>query len=103
VLPVFAPAGEVLPAASRRARPLLYRQKAPKPVTPRPSHLIDRTLNTGERTNSRCSNTARQEKERPIMGRVAGVGVGEMKLLESGYGNKSVGDEFLSPSFPLLF
>jgi len=37
------------------------------------------------------------------MGRAAGVGAGEMKLLESGYGKKSVVDEFLSPSFPLLF
>ncbi len=52
----------------------------------------------GERANSPGSHKARQEKARPIMGRAAGVGAGEMKLLESGYGNKSVGDEILPPS-----
>ncbi|HBP86350.1 MAG TPA: hypothetical protein DD706_01480 [Nitrospiraceae bacterium] len=66
----FAPAGEAL----------LFRQKDPKPVTPRPSHLIDRTLNMGERTNSPGSHKARQEKERPIMGRAAGVGMGRGNL-----------------------
>jgi hypothetical protein len=35
VLPGFAPANEVLLGASRRARPLLWRQKWPKPITPR--------------------------------------------------------------------
>jgi len=35
VLPGFAPADEVLLGESQRAQPLLWRQKAPKPVTPR--------------------------------------------------------------------
>ncbi|MDT3778673.1 hypothetical protein PJI16_13995 [Nitrospira sp. MA-1] len=65
-MPGFGPAAEVL----------LFRQKDPKPLTPRPSHLIDRTLNTGERANSLRTHKARQDKERPIRGRAAGVGEG---------------------------
>ena len=36
------------------------------------------------------------------MGRAAGVGAGEMKLLGSGDGSKSVDEEFLSPPSHLL-
>ena len=56
-----------------------------------------------ERTNSPYSHKARQEKERPIMGRAACVGAGEVKVSGSGYGNKSVVAEILSPSFPSAF
>lgn len=82
VLPCFAPQGEVL----------LFRQKVPKPLTPHPSHLIDRTLNTGEQTNSPGSHKVRQEKERPIWGRAAGVGAEkqENRRLEPGPRKKDI-------------
>ena len=57
------------------AEVLLFRQKDPKPVTPRPSHLINRTQGIGGRANSLCSHKARQDKERPIRGWAAGVGL----------------------------
>ena len=63
--------------SARQPRPLLFRQKWPKPVTPRPASSDCSDAKEGRRANSRGSHKPVKNKSVRSWGRAAGVGQGK--------------------------
>ncbi|HBP86352.1 MAG TPA: hypothetical protein DD706_01490, partial [Nitrospiraceae bacterium] len=81
VLPGFAPTAEVLSDASRRARRWLWRQKDPKPSTPRLASLerADANLARADQLAPLTQGPPADESVPPL-GQTAGGGLGEMHI-----------------------